>query len=350
MVAHWVDNGHDVTAIGDGPEDTFTPLCNAAGYNYRQVPLSRNGVNPVTDYKTFREIKKILEEIKPDRVFCTFAKAVSYGCWAARVAGIKDTYAMVSGLGSIFRGNSIKNKLIRVVLKGLYKNAFNGCRKVIFHNDDDCNGLVGMRLLPAEKGVVVNGSGVDLNRFAEQPLPGNKTFLFIGRLLKEKGVREFLEASRAVKKLYPQARFLAVGDTDTNPSSLTQEEIESYKTDNVVEFYGFKEDVRPYIEQADIFVFPSYHEGRPRCVLEAMSMGRPVITTTAPGCRDTVSEGVNGFLVPVGDTELLTKRMIELLENSALAQQMGTAARKIAEETYDVDKVNARIAEIMQLH
>lgn len=349
MVAHFVNNGHEVTVISDGPEETYIPLCNEAGYSYRQVPVSRNGMNPLSDYKAFHKIKEILGELKPDRIFCSSAKAVSYGCRAARELGIEHTYAMVTGLGSIFRGRSSKSKLIRIILKRLYKKAFKGCRKVIFHNDDDRQYLVGMHLLPVGKTEVINGSGVDLKCFSASPLPGAKTFLFIGRLLKDKGIREFLVAALAVKKLHSEARFMVVGNTDSNPTSLTQEEIEKYKSDGVIEFYGYQEDVRPYLEQADIFVLPSYHEGRPRCVLEAMAMGRPIITTDAPGCRDTVTEGLNGFLVPVGDASVLIKRMVELLENPELAQKMGKASRRIAEDIYDVNKVNAHIAKIMKL-
>lgn len=349
MLASWVSNGHEVIALGEGSEEIYGPKCAAAGYSYRKISLARNGVNPFADYKTYRQIKKILSELQPDRVFCSLAKAVSYGCWAARSAGIKQTYALVSGLGSIFRGNSIKSKLICVVLKRLYKNAFKGCRAVILHNADDLSGLVRMKLLEEKNAEIINGSGVDLIRFYESPLPGKSTFLFIGRLLKEKGIREFLNAAIKVKEVHPEARFIVVGDTDTNPSSLSNHEIESYKKRNTAEFIGFKEDVRPYIEQSDIFVLPSYHEGRPRSVLEAMSMGRPIITTTAPGCRDTVNENVNGFKVPVANIDTLAEKMIELIENPGLAQKMGKESRKIAEDIYDVDKVNSRIAEIMEL-
>ena len=165
LVESWVKYGHKVTAIGEMDEVGFAPKCEAAGFSYRQVVLERNGLNPFKDYKTLKELTKILIELKPDRVFCTFAKAVAYGAWAARLAGIKETYALISGLGSGFRGNTLKEKIIAKVMGTLYKNAFQGCKKVVFQNNDDVNELVTKRLLDRTKVEIVNGSGVDLKRF-----------------------------------------------------------------------------------------------------------------------------------------------------------------------------------------
>lgn len=349
LVASWVSAGHEVTAIGDLPEAEIAPRCREAGFNYRHVTLARNGVNPFVDMQTLRDLTALLRELKPDRVFCTFAKAISYGCWAARRNGITETYALVSGLGSIFHGKSLKGRIVRVVMSVLYRNAFNSCKTVIFQNGDDVNEFVRRRLVAREKTVVVNGSGVDLDRFAMAGLPDNETFLFIGRLLREKGIREYVAAARRVKSSHPNARFIAVGEIDTNPSSLSDAEVRRLKDDGLIEFPGFSEDVRPYIRSARIFVLPSYHEGTPRCVLEAMSMGRPIITSDAPGCRETVIEGENGYLVPVGDSELLAQRMESLLDNKTLAENMGKKSRQIALERYDVNKVNTKIAQILNL-
>lgn len=349
LVESWVKGGHDVIAIGDKEESEFAEKCRNAGLEYRHVTLSRNGLNPLTDYKTLRELTVLLWDLKPDRVFCTFAKAVSYGSWAAHRAGVPACYALISGLGSIFRGHSFKERGIRLVMSALYKNAFKYCEKVVFQNNDDANELVTHGLLPKDKVCIVNGSGVDLTRFSHEPLPENNTFLFVGRLLKEKGIREYVDAARIVKEHYPDAKFMAVGDTDTNPSSLTPEQVKEYSDEGLIEFYGFQSDVRPYIKRSRFFVLPSYHEGTPRCVLEAMAMGRPVITTNAPGCRETVKNGVNGYLVPIGNALELADAMMRLIQSPEATNEMAEKSYEIAVEKYDVNKVNAQYVKIMRL-
>lgn len=349
LVESWVKAGHRVTAIGDLPESEFSNICIQNGFEYRQTTLQRNGLNPFKDYKTLHELTALLQTLKPDRVFCTFAKAIAYGAWAAKRAGISHVYSLMSGLGSIYRCDSLKTIVIRVIMNQLYKNAFKCSKTVVFQNNDDLNLFVGMGLVVREKTVIVNGSGVDLNRFEFSPLPHNSRFLFVGRLLKEKGIREFIEAAKIIKRKFPNSSFIAVGDTDTNPSSLQKNEVAKYQEEGLIQFVGFQQDVRPYINQCDYFILPSYHEGTPRCVLEAMAMGRPIITTDAPGCRETVINGVNGFLVPVGDHFTLADRMEFLLMRDIEASDMGKKSRKIAEEKYDVEKVNRDYFNIMEL-
>ncbi len=349
LVESWVNDGHKVTAIGELDEGMISTRCRNAGFYYRQAHIYRTGLNPLSDYRSLVELTAILKQLNPDRVFCTFAKGVAYGAWAARRAGISEVYALISGLGSSFRGKSIKERFAGIILSMLYKNAFKGCRKVIFQNNDDLSVLQSKGLLKEGQAVIVNGSGVDLKRFASSQLPGNSTFLFIARLLREKGIYEYINASILVKKRHPEARFMIVGDIDSNPSSLNKTDIDRIKELNIIEFYGFQKDVRSFIDNADIFVLPSYHEGTPRCVLEAMSMGRPIITTNAPGCRETVIEELNGFKVPVGDVDILSEKMIFLLENGTIAQKMGVESRKIAESKYDIKKILSDYKRILKL-
>lgn len=349
LVDSWVNTGFKVTAIGDRPENEYSALCRARGFDYRSVTLQRNGLNPLKDIRTMRELTVMLKELKPDRVFCTFAKSIAYGAWAAKKAGISHVYSLMSGLGSIYRCDSLKTKMIRLVMNQLYKNAFNCSKTVIFQNKDDLNLFVDKSLVKREKTIIVNGSGVDINRFEFSLLPHNSTFLFVGRLLKEKGIREFIDAAKSIKRKFPNSSFIAVGDTDTNPSSLQKNEVAKYQEEGLIKFVGFQQDVRPFIRQCDYFVLPSYHEGTPRCVLEAMAMGRPIITTDAPGCKETVINGVNGFLVPVGDFLSLADKMELLLKDDDTAAVMGKESRKIAEEKYDVEKVNRDYFNIMEL-
>lgn len=349
LVESWINAGYKVTAIGDLPEKGFREICLQNGFEYKHVTLQRNGLNPLKDYNALRELTSLLQKLNPDRVFCTFAKAIAYGAWAAKRAGISHVYSLMSGLGSIYRCDSLKTKMIRFVMNQLYKNAFNCSKTVIFQNNDDLNLFVNKGLVKREKTIIVNGSGVDLNRFEFSLLPHNFTFLFVGRLLKEKGIREFIDAAKIIKHKFPNTLFIAVGDIDTNPSSLQKDEVAKYQEEGLIKFVGFQQDVRPFIRQCDYFILPSYHEGTPRCVLEAMAMGRPIITTDAPGCRETVSDGVNGFLVPIGDHLALADKMELLLKSYDGATVMGKESRKIAEEKYDVEKVNRDYFRIMDL-
>lgn len=203
-----------------------------------------------------------------------------------------------------------------------------------------------MRFIPY-KAVIINGSGVNLEKFQPTPIPSEPAFLFIGRLIKDKGIVEYLEASKAIKGRYPNVRCLVVGPFDSNPSSLTPEELQPYIYDGIIEYFGEQADVRPFITQCSTYVLPSYHEGTPKTVLEAMAMGRPIITTDAPGCRETVQQGVNGYLVGVQDVQGLTQKMEHLIANPELCKKLGEASLKIAREKYDVKRVNQDILHTM---
>ena len=214
---------------------------------------------------------------------------------------------------------------------------------VFFQNPDDQKLFVQMGLLSSNyQSIVVNGSGVDLEHFYLTELPkGSPHFLLVARLLVDKGLREYVHAARKVRKKYPDTRFTIVGQVDENPNSIRQSELEEWIEERVVDYAGYLIDVRPAIESCSVFVLPSYREGTPRSVLEAMAMGRAIITTDAPGCRETVVNGDNGFLVPVRDVEALAEAMLKFVENPELVALMGQRSRKIAEEKYDVHKVNA---------
>ena len=215
--------------------------------------------------------------------------------------------------------------------------------KVFFQNQDDETLFRQLELLPSSiPSVVVNGSGVDLSVFEVAPISlSTIDFLLIGRLLGDKGVREYEQAARKIKVRYPQAIFRLVGWIDTNPDAIRQVELDDWVAAGTLEFVGKIEDVRPIIAASTVYVLPSYREGTPRTVLEAMAMGRPIITTDAPGCRETVIDGENGFLVPVKSVDALVDAMLKFIEDPMLAPRMGKRSREIAEEKYDVHKVNA---------
>ncbi|QDY44836.1 glycosyltransferase family 4 protein [Planococcus glaciei] len=196
---------------------------------------------------------------------------------------------------------------------------------------------------------MINGSGVNLNNFEKQPLPKQPIFLFVGRIIKDKGVTEYLEAAEMVKSKYPNSRIQLVGYFDTNPTAIKKEVISDYVDRGIIEYLGATDDVRPYLKECSIYVLPSYHEGTPKSVLEAMATGRPIITTNAPGCKETVVEGVNGFLVPVKNSSKLAEKMIWMIENQDNIEKMGNKSLEICRDKFDVRKVNKTILSTMKL-
>ena len=342
--------GAEVTAVGNEPEDKWAHKFKEFGITYRAIPVSRNGLNVAADITTYKALKKLIKEAQPDKIFAYQAKTIVYGILAAHAADKSiENYPLVAGLGSIFRGTNLKSKLVRTVLSAQYKLAFRRSQKVIFQNRDDRDELISRGLLKGSQSEIINGSGVNLAKFTLQPLPSQRAILFIGRLIRDKGVGEYLELAKRIKARYGDVRCLLVGPYDSNPSAITPEDLEPLIDTGVVEYFGEQSDVRPYINECTVYVLPSYHEGTPKTVLEAMASGRPVVTTDAPGCRETVVDGENGFLVAVKDVDQLETAVAKILDDAELAQRLGGRSREMAEDKYDVEKVNASILRIMQI-
>lgn len=344
-----LDQGHEVFALGSDNDPEWQDEFSQQGIIYDSFRVSRNGVSPIEDILTFRDLCAAIREIAPDKVFAYQAKSIVYGCPAARRAGVSEIYPLVAGLGSVFRGTDLRSRLIRSVLGAQYRQAFRDSRMAFFQNSDDSGLFTSLGLLPQEKVVMLNGSGVNVTHYSEAPLPPSPAFLFIGRLLGDKGVWEYLEAARVVQSRHPGVRFMLLGPLDTNPSALTLEEIAPYVDAGCIEYVGEQVDVRPFITASSVFVLPSYHEGTPKSVLEAMAMGRAIITTDAPGCRETVTHGLNGFLVPPRSVDAIVDRMEHLIGDGELVASMGKESRRMAEDKYDVTKVNHVIMQTMGL-
>ncbi|TDO94097.1 glycosyltransferase involved in cell wall biosynthesis [Halanaerobium saccharolyticum] len=349
MMKSFIKNGHEVVAVGSESMNEWKDKFKEHNIKYLSINVDRNGTNPLKDLKTLIELFKIIKNEKPEKIFSYQAKTVIYGSIAARIYGVKDIYSLIAGLGSIFRGKGLKNRLIKTIMKFEYKLASKFNKKLFFQNNDDRNLFIKEGIVDKENTVIINGSGVNTNEFKSKPFPEVNAFLFIGRLIKDKGIIEYLEAAKKVKESYPNTRFLLVGPFDSNPSALRSEDLDPYISNDIIEYFGYQEDVRPYIEQSSVFVLPSYHEGTPKTVLEAMAMGRPIITTDAPGCRETVDNGENGFLVKLKDADDLAEKMITLINDPKLQKQMGKKSLQIVKEKYDVEIVNKSIMEAMEL-
>ncbi len=317
------------------------------------ISMQRTGINPVADTQALISLYALMRKIKPDYMMGYTIKPVIYGTLAAWLARVPKRFALITGLGFAFTSeDDNKRKHVRAVAQGLYRSALRHCQVVFFQNYDDEALFRQLNIVsPKTRTCVVSGSGVDVEEFDVVPFDTQKSlrFLLIARLLGDKGVREYNQAAQQVKKLHPEVQFDLVGGLDANPTSITQGELDEWIKAGTVNFLGRLKDVRPAIQASSVYVLPSYREGTPRTVLEAMAMGRAIITTDAPGCRETVVDGDNGFLVPVKDVDALVQAMLRFIEQPALIAQMGQRARIIAEEKYDVHKVNAHMISEMEL-
>lgn len=324
-----------------GAEEIRSELV-AMGITLHEIGLKRTGTNPIADVGAVAELWRLMRRIRPDYVLGYTIKPVIYGSLAAWLAGVSNRFSLVTGLGYAFTGEaSGKRGLLRKLIQRLYRFGLSKSHRVFFQNPDDQALFRQLDLLPPKiPSCVVNGSGVDVAGYSVTPLPEEASFLLIARLLGDKGVREYAKAAQKVKLKHPQVSFKLVGWIDDNPDAISQQELDEWISSGALEFLGKLADVRPAIAGCNVYVLPSYREGTPRTVLEAMAMGRPVITTDAPGCRETVVHGDNGFLVPVQSVDELVSAMIRFIENPKLTVHMGERSRQVAEDKYDVHKVN----------
>ncbi len=339
----------EVVAAAPGLTEDIRSGLAELGVRALEVSLSRTGLNPFRDLTTLFELYRLLRRERPDVFLAYTIKPVVFGSLAARWVGVPTICSMITGLGYAFLGEGTKQRAVGMIAKVLYRAALRWNQRVVFQNPDDLNLFVRLGLVQKqEQAALVNGSGVDLDLYSmATPVLSPPTFILVARLYAEKGVREYVAAARRLRKMHPGARFLILGSPDTNPSAIGEVEIRSWVAEGSVEWLGEVRDVRPYLKGASVLVLPSYREGTPRSVLEAMAMGRPVVTTDAPGCRGTIEHGVSGFLVSVKDVDALVTAMGRFVQEPHLIVSMGLAARRRAEERFDVGKVNAELLSLL---
>jgi glycosyltransferase involved in cell wall biosynthesis len=326
---------------------TLRKTLESKGLIVHDIPLHRTGMNPLVDIGLLVHLWRLMSQIRPDIVMGYTIKPVIYGSLAARLARVPKCFALISGLGYAFTKKG-KNSLLRSLVRQLYRFSLSNVQMVFFQNPDDEELFHHIGILrPHTKTLVLNGSGVDVAQFSLSPFPGKLSFLLIARLLVNKGVREYVNAARQVRRKHPDTLFRLVGWIDDNPDSITQSELDEWIAEGVIEYLGRQEDVRSAIKACSVYVLPSYREGTPRTVLEAMAMGRAIITTDAPGCRETVVDGENGFLVSVKSVEELATAMQRFIEEPSIVKLMGQRSRDLAVQKYDVHKVNETMLSAM---
>jgi len=352
LIRDLVATGAKVYALAPDFDDNLREQVRNLGAEPIDYSLSRTGMNPFRDILDTFRLAVLLRRLRPDVTLGYTIKPVIYGTIAAWLARVPRRVAMITGLGYVFTpsgaSSSWSRTLLRTTVLKLYTFALAKVDRVIFQNPDDLKEFTDAGVVSQDKAVNAGGTGVDLQELPLSP-PVTKpvTFLLAARLLREKGICEYVEAARTIKARYPEVRFILLGGLDTNPGGISRDEIRAWVEEGVVEWPGHV-PVKPWFAQASVYVLPSYYrEGVPRSTQEAMAMGRPVITTDAPGCRETVEHGVNGFLVPPRDVEALVGAMERFIKEPALIETMGKESRRLAEERFDVRKVNARLMEFI---
>jgi glycosyltransferase involved in cell wall biosynthesis len=340
LIRHLIALGHEVHVAAKQASAEQVATLAKMGVAFHSVPFARAGMNPFRDVATGFALYKLFKSLRPEVVISYTSKPVIYGTLAAQFADVPHIVAMVTGLGySFIDGPERKRKFAKWVSSRLYGLALPRCAHVLFQNPDDRADFEKLGLLRRARNVaVVNGSGVDTDYFATAPLPAKPAFLLIARLLADKGVREFTEAVSSIKPQLPDVEFRLLGGLDPSPNGVAAAEVQSWAAKGVV-YLGETKDVRPVITAASVIVLPSYREGTPRSVLEGMAMGRAIVTTDVPGCRETVVDGVNGLLVPVRNAAALAAAMLVLAGDPERVAKMGEASRRIAVEKYKAEVV-----------
>ena len=345
LIQDFKKKGHEVIASSSALDSYSIMHMKKLGIKYESIYLKRHGLNLIGDIRTLINLLNLLKKQKPNLVLAHGIKLV---IWGGISSSIKKTpfFALITGLGFAFQGKSFKRKLLTKFVSFLYKVALKNSEAVIFQNPDNRNLFIEKGIVPKSKTHIVNGSGVDIKKFSFSDQPNTDiSFLLVARLLGEKGLREYASAAKVVKDQFPNVEFDIVGAEDESLDAISIDEVKSWS--KYVNYNGQTDDVRPYIKKCHVYVLPSYHEGLPRSTLEAMSMGRPIITTNASGCKETVEEGKNGFMVPVGSSTELAKKMIWFIKNEEKIKSMGKRSRIIVENRFDVRSVNQEMMKIL---
>ena len=350
LIIELVRRGHHVFAFApdfDGSTRTAIEELGAQPIDHR---LARTGVNPFKDLMGVIHLADQLRSLRPDVALGYTVKPVTYGTFAAALAGVPSRYALIEGLGHVFmEAPTLPRRVMRRGVAELYRWALKLTKKTFFLNPDDQREFTALGLVGGDVGRTIGGIGVDLKTWsAAPPWLEPIRFLFVGRLLREKGLGEFIAAARLIKERQPLVEFIVLGDIDSNPSSFTREQVLDWVNEGLIDWPGHV-PVAPWIERSSVFVLPSYREGVPRSTQEAMAMGRAVISTDVAGCRETVAEGHNGFLVPARDGAALAAAMQRFIDSPSLIDSMGRASRSMAEQRFDQACATSRLVAELDL-
>lgn len=365
LIQAMLDRGHRVLTIAPEQTPGVRRQLESWGARFMPVRLARAGTNPFADWVSYSDYRKIFLAERPDVLLAYTIKPVIYATLAAYRAGVPHRYVLITGLGAAFHTPGLKGRLLSSIASRFYRRSFSRSTRIIGQNRDILRFFRDRGIISATANTaIVPGSGVDTTAFAAKPFPsgGPPRFLMLSRLLKDKGVEEYAAAARMVRERMPESRFILAGDLDPNPAGVGASQLQAWTRSGLIEHRPAVADVRPLLEECHAYVLPSYHEGMPRSNLEAMAVARPLITTDAIGCRETVFDlenrpfgphgsrrGRNGFLVPTHSAEALAEAMQFVIDRPLDAAEMGRAGRLLAEKHFDVRRINELMFQAMDL-
>ena len=348
LIKEIIERGYRV--IVTGPDQMGVDRIISLGAKFVEVPMNKNGINPVSDLKYLWKLYRLCRREQPAATLGYTIKPYLYGSLAARMAGVKNVNAMVAGAGFLFTSKSLKARILKKTISLLYKIGFAAAHHIIFQNADDLNEYCDCGMCKRAKCGVVNGSGVNMTRFAPSDYPAVPTFFMLGRFIHCKGVLDYLKAAQIVKEKYPQVHFMLLGKVEKMQDGITLEELSPYVNAGVVTIYPETDKIAEYYAKTSVFVLPTtYREGTPRVILEAMASARAIITTFTPGCKETVQEGVNGFFVPVHDPKALAEKIIHFIDHPKDVEKMGAASLELCKNKYEVSIINGVMMNLMEI-
>ncbi|HAH0839618.1 TPA: glycosyltransferase family 1 protein [Escherichia coli] len=346
--------GISVYAFATDYNDSSKEIIKKAGAIPVDYNLSRSGINLANDLWNTYLLSKKIKKIKPDAILSFFSKPSIFGSLAGIFSGVKNNNAMLEGLGFLFteqpHGTPLKTKLLKNIQVLLYKIIFPHINSLILLNKDDYHDLIDKYKIKLKSCHILGGIGLDMNNYCKSTPPTNEiSFIFIARLLAEKGVNEFVAAAKKIKKTHPNVEFIILGAIDKeNPGGLSESDVDTLIKSGVISYPGFVSNVADWIEKSSVFVLPSYYrEGVPRSTQEAMAMGRPILTTNLPGCKETIIDGVNGYVVKKWSHEDLAEKMLKLINNPEKIISMGEESHKLARERFDANVNNVKLLKIL---
>ena len=351
LIKHLIANGFDIFTAAPDFSDKYRKKIEAIGATPVEFDLQRTGINPIKDFKSIQQLKFIIKYNKIDLVFPYTVKPVIYGSIAANICNV-PVISLITGLGYTFSGVSFRAKTLQRFNEMLYKLSVRKNKIIVFQNKDDHQLFIDRNVISKHQKVAfVSGSGVNLDKFTfkEKESSDKVSFVLVARLIKEKGISFYMEAAEILKKKHPKAEFHLIGPTETSPSAISNEKLMQLHKDGIIVFHGHQSNIKDHLHNNDIFVLPSYYrEGLPRTNLEACACGNPIITTDSVGCRESVIEGVNGFLVEPKNQDALIDSMEYFITNPNKIKEMGFNSRKYAEERFDVNIINNDLLNIIK--
>lgn len=345
-----IKNNFHVYTAAPSYTEKYHQHINDLGATPIEFNLQRTGLNPLKDFKSILELKSIIKKHNIDLVFPYTVKPVIYGSIAANMTKT-PVISLITGLGYAFTGLTLKARTLQRFNEILYKLSIRKNKVIVFQNKDDYQLFLDRKVISKKQKVdFVSGSGINLNqfKFKEKNTSDKVSFLLIARLIKEKGIALFMEAAKILKEKYPNTEFHLIGSTETSPSAISEDELNDLHKKGIIVFHGKQYNIEEHLHKRDIFVLPSYYrEGLPRTTLEACACGNPIITTDSVGCRESVKEGVNGFLIEVQNLDALIKAMEFFIANPEKIKEMGINSKKYAEERFDVNIINQDLINII---